>query len=165
MRSSSEVKVIKKWLQAVGWDVDTFSPGDGMTRYRIVPRGQSYFSADGPTACGAREAVAMLRGWWHGRTVESLPVARLRRGALAVLETAARMEAARSRGESLRRLLESVIFSLPVEALDLDPGTVQTLQEAAGQADFREWVTRVLDRPAGTWAEEAEAWARTTLRV
>lgn len=52
---------------APGWSVKTYSPGDGVTRYRFfynAPVGQSYFGpANGRyTALGFKEAMAFARG-------------------------------------------------------------------------------------------------------
>jgi hypothetical protein len=47
-----------------GFDFDTYSPGDGVTRYRFFPDpGHDYFSGDGDyTALGYAEAMAYARG-------------------------------------------------------------------------------------------------------
>ncbi len=53
----------------VGYHIATWSPGDGVTRYRICPDGQDYFSTSGmPTALGFRAAETMVEAFaagWH----------------------------------------------------------------------------------------------------
>jgi hypothetical protein len=72
--SREEFKSLKTDLQRYGWDVDTYSPGDGITRYRLLRAGYSYFEAEGPTALGLAQAVAMMRGALHVLTNKALPV-------------------------------------------------------------------------------------------
>lgn len=50
-----------------GWEVYTYSPGDGVTRYRFFhkpPKKQTYFGPDSGvfTALGIKEAVAYAYG-------------------------------------------------------------------------------------------------------
>ncbi len=50
--------------------VDTYSPGDGITRYRFFKNpGNDYFGPDNGiyTALGRNEAVIFLTGWAMGR--------------------------------------------------------------------------------------------------
>lgn len=54
-----------------GWEVHTWSPGDGVTRYRFferAPKGQTYFGPDNGryTALGYKEAVQYAQGLGHG---------------------------------------------------------------------------------------------------
>jgi hypothetical protein len=65
MRDHDTLLRTKKALRRYGWDLVTWSPGDGPTRYRLVPAGESYFSIEGPTALGREAAAAMARGALH----------------------------------------------------------------------------------------------------
>ena len=68
----TRVQELQDACRAVGVEVATWSPGDGITRYRFFTlasrrhpndRCLSYFEADGDfTALGWREAVAYARG-------------------------------------------------------------------------------------------------------
>jgi hypothetical protein len=65
-----EIKKLGAYLEEVtGGEIGltTYSPGDGMTRYRIGRRGESPHDYFGDyeicTALGAREAVVMLRAY------------------------------------------------------------------------------------------------------
>ena len=58
---------------SVGLAVDTWSPGDGVTRYRFFYRsadsyGNNYFGGSNPlfTALGSKEAYAFIRGFRAG---------------------------------------------------------------------------------------------------
>jgi hypothetical protein len=57
----SEYDALREALRRHGWDVATYSPGDGVTRYRLVKRGQDYFEGSGPTALGRAQAIVMVR--------------------------------------------------------------------------------------------------------
>jgi hypothetical protein len=62
-----ELKELIPHLQQEGFDLATYSPGDGVTRYKIVPRGRGYF--DGRTiasAVGAKAAVAVVLAFFAG---------------------------------------------------------------------------------------------------
>jgi hypothetical protein len=62
----SECEALREALRRHGWDVAAYSPGDGVTRYRLVRAGEDYFEgADRPTALGRAQAIAMLRGALH----------------------------------------------------------------------------------------------------
>lgn len=51
----------------VGLTVSTWSPGDGMTRYRFSDDGQDYFACQPLyTALGIAEAVTWFRGYASG---------------------------------------------------------------------------------------------------
>jgi hypothetical protein len=64
--TTDEYAMLRQALLYYGWDVKTYSPGDGVTRYRLVPAGTDYFeSSDGPTVLGRAQAVAMMRGILH----------------------------------------------------------------------------------------------------
>jgi hypothetical protein len=59
-------------LWDIGYDLDHYSPGDGITRYRLVPLGEQYFSHSGIfTALGRQDAMAQgrafLEGWWRAQ--------------------------------------------------------------------------------------------------
>jgi hypothetical protein len=64
---TNELKELLPHLQREGFDLASHSPGDGVTRYRIVPRGRDYYS--GPSvvaALGAREAALAVRAFLAG---------------------------------------------------------------------------------------------------
>ena len=53
-------------LKHCNLDVFTYSPGDGVTRYKFAPKGKygDYFTADcGARACGFSEAMTWLYGY------------------------------------------------------------------------------------------------------
>ena len=53
--------------EAAGIRVDTYSPGDGVTRYRFDYEQDDYFAMRGVyTAQGAREALTWLAGYVEG---------------------------------------------------------------------------------------------------
>jgi hypothetical protein len=61
--TKAEYAILRQALNYYGWDVKTYSPGDGVTRYRLVRNGTDYFEdSSGPTALGRAQAVAMMRG-------------------------------------------------------------------------------------------------------
>jgi hypothetical protein len=60
-----EYKCLCEALRRYGWDVVTYGPGDGTVRYRLVRAGMDYFQAEGPTALGRANAIAMMRGALH----------------------------------------------------------------------------------------------------
>jgi hypothetical protein len=64
--NSKRLKALKAGLQRVGFDVDTYAPGDGIRRYRLVRAGESYFEAPGPTALGLQGAIALIEGFLKG---------------------------------------------------------------------------------------------------
>jgi hypothetical protein len=74
MSQREEYKSLKKDLLRYGWNVATYSPGDGITRYRLLRAGYDYFDAEGPTALGLAQAVAMMRGALHVLQNKALPV-------------------------------------------------------------------------------------------
>jgi len=54
-------------LAPLGLSVDTWSPGDGQTRYRFLPAGKEYFSDRGiGTYLGKKTAEAFLAGLVQG---------------------------------------------------------------------------------------------------
>ena len=68
-------KEVRKLAEAAGVHVDTWSPGDGITRYRFAfPVPGSYFawrSCDVLATClGARAALQFLHGVVAGRRLE-----------------------------------------------------------------------------------------------
>ena len=74
-------KEIEETCQRIGLHVDTWSPGDGVTRYRFWNRGVMdtpaeelcYFSCNGIyTALGLAEACTFVAGYQHGRAKEKL---------------------------------------------------------------------------------------------
>lgn len=70
--------VLRTECESHGFTFDTYSPGDGMTRYRFFPRPEvladgtvsnsaNYFAGDGDyTALGWKEALAYATGRVHG---------------------------------------------------------------------------------------------------
>jgi hypothetical protein len=60
------LKALKAGLQQVGFDIDTYAPGDGVCRYRLVKVGESYFEGSGPTALGLQGAIALAEGFLKG---------------------------------------------------------------------------------------------------
>jgi len=58
-------------LEAQGYRLAKWAPGDGVTRYRIVPAEYDYDSAPSPwpslTALGRREATSMVAAFVTGR--------------------------------------------------------------------------------------------------
>lgn len=68
-------KEVRELAQAAGVYVDTWSPGDGMTRYRFASAPGNYFAwssvTDTLTTClGARAALQFLHGVIAGRRLE-----------------------------------------------------------------------------------------------
>lgn len=52
-----------------GLFIDSYSPGDGITRYRFFIRESDYFAGDGIfTALGLKEAMIFIRGYRLGRS-------------------------------------------------------------------------------------------------
>ena len=49
-----------------GFEIATYAPGDGVRRYKIVPIGESYFSAEGPVALGRKQAAEMCQAFTAG---------------------------------------------------------------------------------------------------
>lgn len=67
---------IRKTAARLGLYVETWSPGDGKTRYRFFhEQPSSYF---GPSSCftclGEREADMFLTGYAHGLDGKGLPI-------------------------------------------------------------------------------------------
>lgn len=63
---------IEESASALGIHVATWSPGDGLTRYRFFRTARDYFSDDGLfTALGAKEAGVFLRGYGAGKAHEN----------------------------------------------------------------------------------------------
>lgn len=60
-------KNIVNLASTLGLDVFTHSPGDGVTRYKFVPkhRQSDYWSGNGFTALGIQEAEVFLRGYQY----------------------------------------------------------------------------------------------------
>lgn len=63
------IKDVRRIVEACGLAFDTWSPGDGMTRYRFFlkddPGGVDYFGGSHPlwTALGVKESMIWLRGF------------------------------------------------------------------------------------------------------
>jgi hypothetical protein len=56
-------KELAQFCREHGFYVDTYSPGDGVTRYRFTSEPRDYFASDGDfTALGLKEATAYARG-------------------------------------------------------------------------------------------------------
>jgi hypothetical protein len=62
----AQLAALAPLLSRCGYTVARWSPGDGVTRYRIVREGEDYCSDDGPTALGASAALAMVRAFLAG---------------------------------------------------------------------------------------------------
>jgi hypothetical protein len=74
----SRLEVLRSECEAAGFTFGTYSPGDGVTRYRFLPllgkgmsedpiRCTNYFAANGDfTALGWKEARAYATGRVHG---------------------------------------------------------------------------------------------------
>jgi len=60
-------KQIESLASTLGLDVFTYSPGDGMTRYKFAPRGsqECYWSGSGFVALGVQQAETFLRGYQY----------------------------------------------------------------------------------------------------
>jgi len=67
-------KDVRKLAEHAGVFVDTWAPGDGVTRYRFARVPGDYFSWSGTdkldTCLGARDALLFLRGVIAGRSLE-----------------------------------------------------------------------------------------------
>lgn len=71
----STAKKVRKLAEAAGVYVDTWSPGDGITRYRFASVPGSYFEWSSvtdtlATCLGARAALQFLNGVIAGRRLE-----------------------------------------------------------------------------------------------
>ena len=64
-----KLEELRSRAEKLGLHVDTWSPGDGVTRYRFFADGpRDYFEADGVyTALGHKEVKVFLRGVEVGR--------------------------------------------------------------------------------------------------
>ena len=53
--------------ETLGLDTFTYSPGDGVTRYKFAPRGaqECYWSGNGYITLGMKEAESFLRGYQY----------------------------------------------------------------------------------------------------
>jgi hypothetical protein len=53
--------------ETLGLDTFTYSPGDGMTRYKFAPKGsqECYWSGSGYITLGIKEAESFLRGYQY----------------------------------------------------------------------------------------------------
>jgi hypothetical protein len=55
----------------LGLHIDTYSPGDGVTRYRVFSAPTDYFAGSGlGTVLGAADLLTFLRGIREGRDLE-----------------------------------------------------------------------------------------------
>jgi len=67
-------KEVRKLAERAGVYVDTWSPGDGVTRYRVARVPGDYYSWSHndrlETCLGARDALLFLRGVHMGRALE-----------------------------------------------------------------------------------------------
>ena len=60
----STEKDVSEYAERAGVFFSTWSPGDGVTRYRFFKTYTDYFAGDGMyTALGARESICWLRGY------------------------------------------------------------------------------------------------------
>lgn len=63
MSKRVKLRELQVACEKAGFYVDTYSPGDGVTRYRFSSKPAGYFASNGDyTALGMREAVAYARG-------------------------------------------------------------------------------------------------------
>lgn len=75
MKQESKPQAIKRLANLAGFDVHTYSPGDGVTRYRFG-HGDDYFSMQSSyTALGASEALAYANGLADCRAYHSQMIA------------------------------------------------------------------------------------------
>lgn len=60
-------KQIVRLAETLGLDTFTYSPGDGVTRYKFAPRGsqECYWSGSGYIVLGAKDAELFLRGYQY----------------------------------------------------------------------------------------------------
>ena len=62
-----EFKHAEAKLKSLGYRISRYSPGDGVTRYRVLPEGAAYFEHDGFfTALGKKEFLAMTVSFLAG---------------------------------------------------------------------------------------------------
>ena len=67
MKAKTWIDEARESLEPMGLTIDTWSPGDGETRYRFLPLGHSYFSHDGiATVLGKGKADIFLTGLIQG---------------------------------------------------------------------------------------------------
>ena len=68
----TRLEELQEEAKAVGLHIDTYSPGDGVTRYRFFTEPSDYFAGRGTyTALGLGEARVFVTGWsqgWHRST-------------------------------------------------------------------------------------------------
>lgn len=64
--------------ETLGLDTFTYSPGDGVTRYKFAPRGaqECYWSGNGYITLGMKEAESFLRGYQYAG-IWSMPTFKL----------------------------------------------------------------------------------------
>lgn len=72
-RKPTRMEALEAEARRVGLFVDSYSPGDGVTRYRFITRSdRDYFSASGServyTALGLKEAYTFLAGYGSGHS-------------------------------------------------------------------------------------------------
>jgi len=71
----SRLEELRRGMKEIGVTIATYSPGDGVTRYRFTLNGQGYFQASGgdnlATALGIAEAETLanglMLGYWLGK--------------------------------------------------------------------------------------------------
>jgi hypothetical protein len=67
MKNETKLQTIVHLAKSAGFDVRTYSPGDGVTRYRFG-HGEDYFSMSSTyTALGTKEALAYASGLADGK--------------------------------------------------------------------------------------------------
>lgn len=67
-KRTTRLQELEEHCANVGLYVDTYSPGDGVTRYRFDPERPDYFAMRGIyTALGLKEAWAFANGYAYGR--------------------------------------------------------------------------------------------------
>ncbi|MCK9602016.1 MAG: hypothetical protein M0R06_23425 [Sphaerochaeta sp.] len=67
MKAKTWIENAREILAPMGLSVDTWSPGDGETRYRFLPMGHEYFSHEGiGTLYGKKAADDFLTGLVQG---------------------------------------------------------------------------------------------------
>jgi hypothetical protein len=60
-------EMLNTLLESTGYHVATWSPGDGATRYAVVPKGHTYHSHDGVArALGFAQALVMAKAFRAG---------------------------------------------------------------------------------------------------
>lgn len=76
MKKQTKLESFQEWINAYGLYVATWSPGDGVTRYKFSNKPGTYYSVNELyTALGYREAATYARGFvdgiYYGRKLQN----------------------------------------------------------------------------------------------